>query len=98
MKLVTYKKENTTDLGILINDHIYSLHQIDETLPNNMRAFLFAGAEAMNKAKQHDADLKSGKLNSTAISLADVTLLAPVNEPTSCRDGYDRRYGFLQVL
>jgi fumarylacetoacetate (FAA) hydrolase len=88
MKLVTYKKENTSDLGILINDHIYSLHQIDETLPNNMRAFLFAGAEAMNKAKQHDADLKSGKLNSTAISLADVTLLAPVNEPTSCRDGY----------
>ena len=88
MKLVTYKKENTTDLGILINDHIYSLHQIDETLPNNMRAFLFAGAEAMNKAKQYDADLKSGKLNSTAISLADVTLLAPVNEPTSCRDGY----------
>ncbi len=88
MKLVTYTTNNATDLGILIDEQIYSLHQLDASLPNNMRAFLFAGDEAMNKAKALDADLKNGKLTATAIRLADVTLLAPVNEPTSCRDGY----------
>jgi fumarylacetoacetate (FAA) hydrolase len=88
MKLVTYTQNNTTDLGILIEENIYSLHQLDASLPNNMRAFLFGGDETMNKAKALDAELKNGKLNATAIRLADVTLLAPVNEPTSCRDGY----------
>ena len=88
MKLVTYSKNNSTDLGILINENIYSLHQLDPTLPNNMRALLFAGNDAMNKAKAIDADFKNGKLTATAINLADVSLLAPVNEPTSCRDGY----------
>jgi fumarylacetoacetate (FAA) hydrolase len=88
MKLVTYTKNNSTDLGILINENIFSLHQLDASLPNNMRALLFAGNDAMNKAKAIDADLKNGKLTATAINLADVNLLAPVNEPTSCRDGY----------
>lgn len=88
MKLVTYSKNNSTDLGILINENIYSLHQLDASLPNNMRALLFAGNDAMNKAKAIDADFKNGKLTATAINLADVSLLAPVNEPTSCRDGY----------
>jgi len=72
MKLVTYKNENTTDLGILINDNIYSLHHIDATLPNNMRAFLFAGAEAMSKAKQHDADLRKGTRLVVRIEIAEV--------------------------
>jgi len=42
----------------------------------------------MNKAKSLDAQLKEGKLSAEAISVDEVTLLAPVNEPTSCRDGY----------
>lgn len=88
MKLVTYTKNNSTDLGILIEENIYSLHQLDASLPNNMRAFLFGGDELMNKAKALDADLKNGKLTATAIKLSDVVLQAPVNEPTSCRDGY----------
>jgi fumarylacetoacetate (FAA) hydrolase len=88
MKLVTYTQNNITDLGILIDDNIYSLHQLDASLPNNMRALLFAGKDAMNKAQALDADLKKGQLTAAAIKLADVSLLAPVNEPTSCRDGY----------
>jgi fumarylacetoacetate (FAA) hydrolase len=89
MKLVTYQHQHKTDLGILIDNNIYSLHQLDHSLPNNMRAFLFEGDTAMNKAKAIDADLKSGKLNNIPyLTLDAVTLLAPVNEPTSCRDGY----------
>lgn len=88
MKLVTYIHKNQPELGILIESAIYSLHDLDSSLPNNMRAFLFAGASAMEKAMELDAALKTGKRTSTAVSLNEVTLLAPVNEPTSCRDGY----------
>jgi fumarylacetoacetate (FAA) hydrolase len=88
MKLVTYTTNSTPDLGILVGEHIYSLNQLDATLPNNMRALLFEGKESMAKAMSLDASLKSGKITATAIPLAEVTLLAPVNEPTSCRDGY----------
>ncbi len=88
MKLVTYTTNSTPDLGILVGEHIYSLNQLDATLPNNMRALLFEGKESMAKAMSLDASLKSGKITGTAIPLAEVTLLAPVNEPTSCRDGY----------
>lgn len=89
MKLVTYTASTgSPDLGILIDEKIYSMNKLEPLLPNNMRAFLFGGDETMNKAMQLDADLKSGKLQTEGISLSEVNLLAPVNEPTSCRDGY----------
>jgi fumarylacetoacetate (FAA) hydrolase len=88
MKLVTYKHNDSTQLGILIEENIYNLHQLDAQLPDNMRAFLFGGDAMMNKAKELDAKLKSGVYTAEHIELNSVTLLAPVNEATSCRDGY----------
>lgn len=89
MKLVTYTKgNNTPELGILIDENIYTLNGLDSSLPDNMRAFLNGGDETMKKAMQLDAGLKSGTTKSAAIAISEVTLLAPVNEPTSCRDGY----------
>ncbi|MCC7533888.1 MAG: fumarylacetoacetate hydrolase family protein [Bacteroidia bacterium] len=88
MKLVTYKKNESTDLGILIDEKIYSLNQLDNSLPNTMRAFLFAGETAMQRAKQLNSELIQKTISATSINLSDVQLLAPVNEPTSCRDGY----------
>lgn len=88
MKLVTYQQGEKAQLGILINDAIYNLHELDATLPDNMKDFLWAGEEAMNKAKAIDADLKSGNNKATAIAVSSVKLLAPVPQPTSCRDGY----------
>ncbi|MBW7845658.1 MAG: fumarylacetoacetate hydrolase family protein, partial [Bacteroidia bacterium] len=88
MKLVTYKKNESTDLGILVDEKIYSLNQLDNSLPNTMRAFLFAGETAMQRAKQLNSELIQKTISATSINLSDVQLLAPVNEPTSCRDGY----------
>lgn len=89
MKLVTYTKNNNAPtLGILINENVYNLNNLDPALPDNMRAFLNGGDITMKKAKQLDADLKAGELKAEAIALNEVTLLAPVNEPSSCRDGY----------
>ncbi len=88
MKLVTYKKNESTDLGILVDEKIYSLNQLDNSLPNTMRAFLFAGETAMQRAKQLNSELIQKTISATSINLSDAQLLAPVNEPTSCRDGY----------
>lgn len=89
MKLVTYQYQNANAvLGILVDENIYPLQQLDATLPNNMHDFLLAGADAMAKAKQIDAQLKNNSTQATSIALQQVALLAPVNKPTSCRDGY----------
>jgi fumarylacetoacetate (FAA) hydrolase len=88
MKLVTYKKNNSISLGILSTNKVYNLHELDASLPDNMRELLFAGKQAMEKAKQLDASLKNGAIVSQGMALDEVELLAPVNEPTSCRDGY----------
>lgn len=88
MKLVTYKYQQKIQLGILQGENIYNLHDLDNSLPDNMRSFLVEGESAMQKAKAIDVDIKTGKIKTQSVLLKEVTLLAPVNEPTSCRDGY----------
>lgn len=89
MKLVTYQYQNANAvLGILVEEMIYPLQQLDAKLPNNMRDFLLAGSDAMAKAKLLDLQIKNKSIQASPITLQQVTLLAPVNNPTSCRDGY----------
>lgn len=89
MKLVTYQQaQQTPQLGILKGNHVYNMQALDASLPDNMKDFLWAGDEAMNKAKAIDAALKSGQRQAEALSVDTLTLIAPVPQPTSCRDGY----------
>ncbi|MEO8148133.1 MAG: fumarylacetoacetate hydrolase family protein, partial [Bacteroidia bacterium] len=95
MKLVTYKNQNTSRLGILIEDTIYdaaqSAHENGFTkMPDNMRQFLIGGDELMTTAKSIDAKIKSGELRiqNSKFKIQNSSLDAPVPEPTSCRDGY----------
>ncbi len=89
MKLVTYTHNGTSpQLGVLISDRVYNIHQLQSSLPDNMKDFLWAGEKAMEQAKQVDADLKSGKKDAPSHPISEVQLLAPVPAPTSCRDGY----------
>lgn len=94
MKLVTYKNQNTSRLGILIDEIIYDMvqaaHEINfEKMPDNMRQFLAGGETLMTVAKNIDSKIKSGVLKpSFNYKLLNTILDAPVPEPTSCRDGY----------
>ncbi|HQV01403.1 MAG TPA: fumarylacetoacetate hydrolase family protein, partial [Bacteroidia bacterium] len=92
MKLVTYKNP-TPQLGILVADKIYNLSAAAQQsgftlMPDNMRQFLQGGQALMQKAKDIDAQIKSGALQISSVVFADSILDAPVNEATSCRDGY----------
>ncbi|SMO64371.1 fumarylacetoacetate hydrolase family protein [Solitalea koreensis] len=86
MKLVTYKTEDREHLGIFVNGHIYNLNDCNHAIPDNMIAFLEGGDDVMDRARQIEADIKSGKLQARKELFFE--LLAPVPRPTSCRDGY----------
>jgi len=84
MKIVTYTNKEGADLGLLLNDKIYSL----KTIANTMNAFLQMGDTAMENAKNIEDSIKNGSSNLEGISLTEAKLLAPVPCPPSCRDAY----------
>lgn len=86
MKLVSYKTEDREHLGIFVNGHIYNLNSCNKLIPDHMNEFLQGGEPLMERAKQVNADLLSGKLQAKEEIFFE--LLAPVPHPTSCRDGY----------
>ena len=51
MKLVTYNNQSENRIGLVINQKIYDLNQIDSTIPKDMLSFLKDGELAMQKAK-----------------------------------------------
>ncbi len=84
MKIVTYKHNEDTDLGLLVDEKIYSL----KTIADSMNDFLQIGEKAMKKAKELEDIIKNSNSDSDGVLLSDSTLLAPVPNPTSCRDAY----------
>jgi fumarylacetoacetate (FAA) hydrolase len=84
MKIVTYTNGNDADLGLLVDEKIYSLNAIAST----MNDFLQMGESAMGKAKTIEANILNSSSNLESFSLTETTLLAPVPNPTSCRDAY----------
>ena len=84
MKIVTYTNKEGTDLGLLLNDKIYSL----KAIANTMNAFLQMGDTAMENAKSIENSIKNSSSNLEGISLTKAKLLAPVPCPPSCRDAY----------
>lgn len=90
MKLVSYLREETDQLAILVDGLLYNAQELHPDLPNNMGMFLMMWEDVIDIAKQADAHLKAGKnpTRATGVPIGSVQLLSPVPFPTSCRDGY----------
>lgn len=86
MKLVSYKTEDREHLGIYVHGHLYNLHSCDKLIPDNILDFLWGGAELMDRAKQINENIKSGKAEAKEEIFYE--LIAPIPRPTSCRDAY----------
>ena len=84
MKIVTYTNKGNTELGIIVENNIYSLSSIS----NSMNEFLTMGESAMKKAKLIEDKIKAESYSDSGINLADSNLLAPVPNPPSCKDAY----------
>ncbi len=93
MKLVTFREGKTSEAGLLFKGKIYSLQANARNLnlaqlPQGMLAFLQGGEPYMQIARQIEDAIRNGNPAVKASSAAEDDLLAPVPDPTSCRDGY----------
>lgn len=93
MKLVTYTDKLHESIALLINDRIYNLPKLAESrgyrdFPASMLALLREGESPMEFARELDHKVKTGKIAADGIPVSKITLLAPLPDPTSCRDGY----------
>ena len=89
MKLVSYFKDEHEQLGVLINDIIYDMEVLHPDLPNSMNMFLSYWEDTYPVAQAGELLLREGtRSTKKSVLLQDVTLMAPVPFPASCRDGY----------
>ena len=88
MKFVTYINQQTPEVGIIVNEKIYPVNKIDNSIPSQMSDILNDWDANMVKAKEVEAQILSGNHETLSSSLEGSNLLAPVPNPTSCRDGY----------
>jgi len=88
MKFVTYINQQTPEVGIIVNEKIYPVNKIDNSIPSQMSDILKDWDANLAKAKDIETQILSGNFESLSTALEGSNLLAPVPNPTSCRDGY----------
>jgi fumarylacetoacetate (FAA) hydrolase len=86
MKIISYRLNNATSYGVLVNNELYSLPENHSGLPATMNAFLALEESGMEMARQTAQQIEAGTLVAKPVFNYDI--LAPVPHPTSCRDGY----------
>jgi fumarylacetoacetate (FAA) hydrolase len=88
MKLVTYSKQGKEQLAFCINNTLYDTNAANPALPGTMKEMLNNWETLVETARATEADIKNGKNATAGVTYSDATILAPVPQPTSCRDGY----------
>lgn len=86
MKLASYLKNNKQNIGIVVEGNLYSFSSLGSSFQNSMLGFLQKGAQAMKEVGEKSEEIKKGLLQCSPEN--NVTFLAPIPNPPSCRDGY----------
>ncbi len=87
MKLATYRKNDDQQLAFYFEDNLFDTNMIDDTLPSTMKELLWNWDAHLDNAQKKYQDIKEGK-HDPSTSMANEEIMAPVPEPTSCRDAY----------
>jgi fumarylacetoacetate (FAA) hydrolase len=88
MKLVSYLKEDHAQLALLVNGLLYDTDKLHPNLPVTMTMFLNYWDDVFPIAHSINKSLIEGSTRFRGIAVEDVEILAPVPNPTSCRDAY----------
>ncbi len=92
MKLVSYLHEQKKLLGVVVNDRIFHLAEAGRItgirVADTMRELLQGEEAAMDAAREVERRIVEGKTGLSGYTWSELHILAPVPEPTSCRDGY----------
>lgn len=83
MKFLTYStQDNAQQLGILIDDNVYAVQDLDSSLPNQMEEFIKHAGHNLSVLQE----ICSDQLSIKGDALSDVTVHAPLQHPGSIRD------------
>ena len=89
MKLVSYLKDGSDQLALLVDGFVYDMEMVHPDLPGNMSLFLNYWEDVLPVAQAGSQMIEEEKIaRGKGIPLDSVQLLAPIPYPTSCRDGY----------
>ena len=88
MKIATFNHNDSIELGLLVNDKLYSISNGSNAIAQDMNDFLQKGEDAMEKARDLKKSIQDGNTDIEGITLNDNDLLAPVPNPPSCKDAY----------
>lgn len=89
MKLVSYEKDGHDQLAVYVDGYLYDMDCLHPDLPTNMSMFLNYWEESLPAAQAGVILINEGKISKNkGIPLSNVSMLAPVPFPSSCRDGY----------
>jgi fumarylacetoacetate (FAA) hydrolase len=89
MKLVSYLKEESDQLALLVDGFLYDMEYLHPDLPGNMSMFLNYWEDMLPMVKIAEMGVLEGHVSKDkGIPYESVQVLAPVPFPPSCRDGY----------
>ena len=88
MKFSTFISKDREYAGIVVDNKVYHLNDIQQDVPETMIEMLNDWDNTLEKASNIQKDIESGKHSEQAHDINEVSFLAPVPKPTSCRDGY----------
>ena len=88
MKFVSFSHGAIAQAALLIDKKVYPLSQINPEIPATMKGILEDWESNKSKSQIIHNEIISGKHSEIALEYYDLNLLAPVPQPSSCRDGY----------
>ncbi len=93
MRFISYKQNNVEHLGLYLNSKIYNVFESGKATgiinaPQTMKELLNGEEATMKIARAIETNLKANGDAVKGLEWKEVEILAPVPQPTSCRDGY----------
>ncbi len=89
MKLVTYLLDGNEQLACYVDGYLYDMQELHPDLPHTMGMMLNYWDELLPLAISAEQAIHNGRIGKNrGVPVEEVTVLAPVPFPPSCRDAY----------
>ena len=88
MKLITYSKNAKQQVAFYVNEMLFDVNMINTTLPTTLKELLEDWSHYQPIAQNAYEQLLASTEGFTGIAYQDACIMAPIPNPTSCRDGY----------
>lgn len=88
MKLITYSKNSNQQVAFYVNEMLFDVNMINTTLPTTLKELLEDWGHYQPIAQKAYEQLLASTEGFTGIAYQDACIMAPIPNPSSCRDGY----------